>query len=279
MKTRKIRITSTISIGGGDPLLLIAGPCVIESEEHSFSLGARLKRITEEKEIPFIFKASFDKANRTSITSFRGPGLKEGLRILRRIKEELALPITTDIHEPHQAEKVAEVADLIQIPAFLSRQTDLIVAAARTGKAINVKKGQFLAPWDVVHIVEKALSVGNERVMITERGTVFGYNNLVVDMRSFPLIRREGIPVVFDITHSLQLPGGKGRSSGGQRELISYLARAGVAAGVDGIFLEVHDNPEQALSDGPNACPLKELPPLITMIKRIDAIIKEEEGC
>lgn len=259
--------------------MLIAGPCVIESEEHSFSLGARLKRITEEKEIPFIFKASFDKANRTSITSFRGPGLKEGLRILRRIKEELALPITTDIHEPHQAEKVAEVADLIQIPAFLSRQTDLIVAAARTGKAINVKKGQFLAPWDVVHIVEKALSVGNERVMITERGTVFGYNNLVVDMRSFPLIRREGIPVVFDITHSLQLPGGKGRSSGGQRELISYLARAGVAAGVDGIFLEVHDNPEQALSDGPNACPLKELPPLITMIKRIDAIIKEEEGC
>jgi 2-dehydro-3-deoxyphosphooctonate aldolase (KDO 8-P synthase) len=277
MRTNKVEITPSLSLGGGEPLLLIAGPCVIESEDHAFSLAERLRNIAKEMDIPLIFKASFDKANRTSITSYRGPGLKEGLKILRRIKNELNLPITTDIHEKNQAELVAQVADLIQIPAFLCRQTDLILEVARMGKAINVKKGQFIAPWDVIYIIEKAASVGNERVIITERGFVFGYNNLVVDMRNFPLIRKEGIPMIFDITHSLQLPGAKGRVSGGQSELIPYIARAGVAAGVDGIFLEIHDNPEKALCDGPNAFPLEEFPSLITMLKKIDLIVRGEE--
>jgi 2-dehydro-3-deoxyphosphooctonate aldolase (KDO 8-P synthase) len=277
MRTNKVEITPSLSLGGGEPLLLIAGPCVIESEDHAFSLAERLRNIAKEMDIPLIFKASFDKANRTSITSYRGPGLKEGLKILRRIKNELNLPITTDIHEKNQAELVAQVADLIQIPAFLCRQTDLILEVARMGKAVNVKKGQFIAPWDVIYIIEKAASVGNERVIITERGFVFGYNNLVVDMRNFPLIRKEGIPMIFDITHSLQLPGAKGRVSGGQSELIPYIARAGVAAGVDGIFLEIHDNPEKALCDGPNAFPLEEFPSLITMLKKIDLIVRGEE--
>ena len=244
---------------GGNELVLIAGPCVIESEHHATAIARQIHDISERQQIPFIFKASFDKANRTSGNSYRGPGLTEGLRILAAIKQDLGVPILTDIHEPTQAKPVSEVVDVIQIPAFLSRQTDLITAAARTGCSINLKKGQFLAPDDMRYAIEKVVHTGNHKVFVTERGTTFGYHNLVVDMRSFQMLRKLGYPVVVDITHSLQLPGGGQGASSGQAEFITSLASAGVAAGVDGVFLEVHDAPKQAKSDGENACPLDQL--------------------
>jgi 2-dehydro-3-deoxyphosphooctonate aldolase (KDO 8-P synthase) len=244
-------------------LFLIAGPCVIESREHVLFMAAELKKVASEFNVPFVFKASFDKANRSSIKSFRGAGMAEGLKILAEARERVGVPVLTDIHEADQAEEVARVVDILQIPAFLCRQTDLIVAAARTGKIVNVKKGQFLAPWEMKNVVDKAREAGSERILLTERGSSFGYNNLVVDFRSFPIMQSFGCPVVFDVTHSLQLPGGQGQSSGGQPQYIPQFARAGVAAGVDGLFMEVHDNPAKALSDGPNALDLKLLRPLL----------------
>jgi 2-dehydro-3-deoxyphosphooctonate aldolase (KDO 8-P synthase) len=263
-----------VRIGGNQPLFLIAGPCVIESESHALMLAERLAEITAHARVPFIFKASYDKANRSSEHSYRGPGLAEGLRILKKIKDRLALPILTDIHEPAQAEPVAEVADVLQIPAFLSRQTDLLVAAGNTKRVVNLKKGQFLSPWEMGNAVEKITKTGNDRIFLTERGTSFGYQNLVVDMRSFPIMQKTGWPVVFDVTHSVQLPGGAGKSSGGQPEFIEPLARAGTAVGVDGIFLEVHENPAKALSDGTNALPLAELPALLGKLKQIAALVR-----
>ena len=250
-------------------LFLIAGPCVIESREHSLLMARELKRITAEHHIQFVFKASYDKANRTSIKSFRGLGAAEGLKILAEIRREVGVPVLSDIHEPSQAEAAGEVLDIIQIPAFLSRQTDLILAAARTGKIVNVKKGQFLAPWEMKNVVDKMREAGNERCVLTERGSSFGYNNLVVDFRTFPIMQGFGVPVVFDVTHSLQLPGGQGQSSGGQPQYIPHFARAGVAAGVDGLFMEVHDNPSKALSDGPNALKLDLLPQLLSQLMAI----------
>jgi 2-dehydro-3-deoxyphosphooctonate aldolase (KDO 8-P synthase) len=264
-----------ITIGGGAPLAIIAGPCVIESEPHAMKMAAALVEIAGRLHVPFIFKASYDKANRTSLSSFRGPGLADGLRILARIKERFGVPILTDIHEADQAAPVAEVADVLQIPAFLSRQTDLIAAAARTGRAVNVKKGQFLAPGDMRHVIDKVTGSGNPRVLLTERGFSFGYNNLVVDMRAFPMLRALGAPVIFDVTHSLQLPGGGNGVSAGLSAYIEPLASAGVAAGVDGVFLEVHDNPAQARSDGPNALPLDRVEPLLAHLVRLDALTKE----
>jgi len=261
-------------IGGSQPLFLIAGPCVIESEEHALMTASRLAEIASAAKVPLIFKASYDKANRSSEQSYRGPGLSEGLRILKKIKESLGLPILTDIHEISQAGPVSEVADVLQIPAFLSRQTDLLVAAGKTGRVVNLKKGQFLSPWEMSNAVEKIAKTGNDRIFLTERGASFGYQNLVVDMRSFPIMRKTGCPVVFDVTHSVQLPGGAGKSSGGQPEYIEPLARAGTAVGVDGVFLEVHENPAKALSDGTNALPLAELPSLLGKLKQIAALVR-----
>jgi 2-dehydro-3-deoxyphosphooctonate aldolase (KDO 8-P synthase) len=257
-------------------LFLIAGPCVIESREHVLFMASELKKIAVACRIPFVFKASYDKANRTSIKSFRGPGVREGLNILREVREKIGLPVLSDVHEPAQCEAAGKVLDIIQIPAFLSRQTDLIVAAAQTGKIVNVKKGQFLAPWEMKNVVEKMREAGSDRLLLTERGASFGYNNLVVDFRSFPIMQSFGCPVVFDVTHSLQLPGGQGQSSGGQPQYIPHLARAGVAAGVDGLFMEVHDNPSKALSDGPNALDLSLLPPLLEQLVEIRACLKRE---
>lgn len=265
-----------VTFGGGHPFVLIAGPCVIENDAHPFFMADRLSSIARELEVPFVFKASFDKANRTSIDSFRGPGLVEGLSILAEVKARFRVPITTDVHETSQVEPVAEVADVLQIPAFLCRQTDLILAAARSSSVVNIKKGQFLAPWDALHAVDKARRAGNGNVLLTERGTSFGYNNLVVDLRGFPIMRQSGCPLVFDVTHSLQLPGGAGKSSGGQSSFIPELASAGVAAGVDGLFMEVHDRPEEALSDGPNSCPLAELPALLRRLKAIEHAVRNE---
>jgi len=265
-----------IAIGGSRPMALIAGPCVIESEAHARSIADVLVRITRGLNVPFIFKASFDKANRTSGQSFRGPGLAEGLRVLAAIKASTCAPILTDIHEPAQAAAVADVADVLQIPAFLCRQTDLLVAAARTGRAINIKKGQFLAPDDIRHAVAKIVDAGNPRVFVTERGTSFGYHNLVVDMRAFPMIREMGVPVVFDVTHSLQLPGGGDGVTAGQAQYIEPLASAGVGAGVDGVFLEVHDEPTRAKSDAQNALRLDALEPLLQKLIAIDAVVKQE---
>jgi 2-dehydro-3-deoxyphosphooctonate aldolase (KDO 8-P synthase) len=262
-----------LRLGGGNPLFLIAGPCVIESEAHARMMAERVAKIAADAGVPYIFKASFDKANRTSVKAFRGPGLSEGLRILAKIKNELQLPILTDIHEAAQAGPAAEVADVLQIPAFLARQTDLLVAAGKTGKIINVKKAQFLSPWDMGNVAEKVASSGNQKIILTERGASFGYNNLVVDMRAFPVMAKFGYPVVYDVTHSVQLPGGKGDMSGGQPEFIETLARAGVAAGVDGIFLETHDNPATALSDGANALPLTQLPQLLGRLKEISTLV------
>ena len=256
-------------------LFLIAGPCVIESGDHAFFMATELKKITSAHHVPFIFKASYDKANRTSIKSFRGAGMKEGLKILGDVRERLRVPVLSDVHEPSQCGPASEVLDILQIPAFLCRQTDLIVAAARTGKIVNVKKGQFLAPWEMKNVVEKMREAGNERVLLTERGASFGYNNLVVDFRSFPIMQSFGCAVVFDVTHSLQLPGGQGQSSGGQPEYIPHLARAGVAAGVDGLFMEVHDNPAKALSDGPNALKLSLLPALLEQLVEIRKCLKK----
>jgi 2-dehydro-3-deoxyphosphooctonate aldolase (KDO 8-P synthase) len=264
-----------VIVGGGRPLALIAGPCVIESEAHAIGLAHALRDIAARVGVPLVFKASFDKANRTSIASFRGPGLEEGLRILRRVKAEAGVPVLTDIHEAAQAARVAEVADVLQIPAFLSRPTDLLVAAARTGRVVNIKKGQFLAPLDVRHAIRKVTESGNDRVLVTERGFSFGYNNLVVDMRAFPMMRELGWPVVFDVTHSLQLPGAGDGVTAGLAQYIVPLASAGVAAGVDGVFLEVHEDPSKAKSDAQNALALDRLEPLLRRLVRIDAIARE----
>jgi 2-dehydro-3-deoxyphosphooctonate aldolase (KDO 8-P synthase) len=266
-----------ISIGGGNPFALIAGPCVIENENHATALAGELVEISARAGVPFIFKASFDKANRTSGRSFRGPGVQEGLRVLAAIKARFDIPLLTDIHEPDQADSVAEVVDVLQIPAFLSRQTDLIVAAARTGRVVNIKKGQFLAPEDIRHAVAKVQEAGNSRVIVTERGTSFGYNNLIVDMRGFPIMRSQGFPVVFDVTHSLQLPGGGDGVTTGLAQYIEPLASAGVAAGVDGVFLEVHEEPSRARSDAQNALRLDRLEPLLRRLTALDAITKAAE--
>jgi 2-dehydro-3-deoxyphosphooctonate aldolase (KDO 8-P synthase) len=271
--TREVSL-GTLRLGGANPLFLISGPCVIESEAHVRSIAEQIARVTTDAGMPLIFKASYDKANRSSAKAFRGPGLKEGLRILRKIKDDLKVPILTDIHEPSHAAAAAEVCDVLQIPAFLSRQTDLLVAAANTGRVVNVKKGQFLSPWDMSNLVEKIAGAGNGNILLTERGVSFGYQNLIVDMRSFPILRKLGYPVVFDVTHSVQLPGAQGHASGGQPEFIEPLARAGVAAGVDGVFLETHDNPAKALSDGPNALPLSELPGLLGRLKEISVLVR-----
>ena len=265
----------SVTLGGGAPLALIAGPCVIESDAHAMMIAESLAKIAGRIGVPFIFKASYDKANRTSLKSFRGPGLNEGLRVLRAIKQRVGVPILTDIHEANQAAPAAEVADVLQIPAFLSRQTDLIVAAAKTGRTINLKKGQFLAPDDMKHAVEKVTASGNSQVFVTERGFSFGYNNLVVDMRAFPMLHHLGWPVVYDATHSVQLPGGGDGVTAGQAEYIEPLAAAAVAAGVDGVFVEVHDNPARAKSDAQNALALDRVEPLVRHLMRIHDAARE----
>jgi 2-dehydro-3-deoxyphosphooctonate aldolase (KDO 8-P synthase) len=274
---REISLGS-LRLGGGNPLFLIAGPCVIESEGHARGMADRVARIAADAGVPYIFKASYDKANRSSGKAFRGPGLAEGLRVLAKIKAELRVPVLTDIHDASQAAPAAEVADILQIPAFLARQTDLLLAAARTGRIVNVKKAQFLSPWDMGNVAEKIAAAGNPKIILTERGASFGYNNLVVDMRSFPVMKKFGYPVVYDVTHSIQLPGGQGHASGGQPEFIEPLARAGVAAGVHGIFLETHDNPAAALSDGPNALPLGQLPQLLARLKELSTLVRRWES-
>ena len=261
-----------VEVGGPD-LFLIAGPCVIESEKHALWLGREIAARARAAGLPYIFKASYDKANRSSGSSFRGPGLEHGLEILARVRQEVGAPVLTDIHSPAQAEPAAAAADVLQIPAFLSRQTDLLRAAAATGRAVNVKKGQFMAPWDMRGAAEKVRAEGNNRLLLTERGASFGYNNLVVDMRSLAILRGFGAPVVLDVTHSLQLPGAHGDRSGGQPEYIELLARAGVAAGADGVFLEVHEAPERALSDGANALPLDQLAPLLEQLRAVRAAV------
>ena len=268
----------SFAVGGGNPIALIAGPCVIESPGHAIDLAVALKGIAANCDTPLVFKASFDKANRTSRTSFRGPGLESGLRTLADVKARTGLPILTDIHEPAQAEPVAEVADIIQIPAFLSRQTDLLVAAARTNRTVNVKKGQFLAPRDMRHVIAKIAAEGNESILVTERGVSFGYNNLVVDVRAFPMLRELGYPVVFDVTHSLQLPGAGDGVTAGLAEYIEPLASAGVAAGVDAVFMEVHEEPSRAKSDAANALRLDKLEALLRKLKRLDAIARDTSG-
>ncbi|MFY9574845.1 MAG: 3-deoxy-8-phosphooctulonate synthase [Blastocatellia bacterium] len=261
---------------GGEDLFLIAGPCLVESESHALKMAHAIRAITERLGIPYIFKSSYDKANRTSISAHRGLGIDEALRILGRVRSEAGVAVLTDVHEGCQVRGAAEIADVLQIPAFLSRQTDLIVEAARSGLAVNIKKGQFLAPHDMKHAIEKATSQGNERVMITERGSSFGYNNLVVDFRGVPIMRGFGYPVVHDVTHSLQRPGGLGAASGGDSEFIEHLARAGVACGVDGVFMEVHDDPQAALSDGPNSLRLDRLEPLLEKLKAIHRLVRDE---
>ncbi len=264
-----------IRFGAGAPLFLIAGPCVIESESHAMMMAEKLAAAAAELGVPYIFKASYDKANRSSVSSFRGPGLKDGLRILKKIKKRVGVPILTDVHDVSQVAAAAEVCDILQVPAFLSRQTDLLLAVGESGRIANLKKGQFLSPWEMKNAVEKVASTGNEKIILTERGASFGYQNLVVDMRSFPIMRKLGYPVVFDVTHSVQLPGGEGKSSGGQPEFIEPLARAGTAVGVDGLFLEVHDNPSKALSDGTNALPLDQFRPLLEKLLRLAALVRE----
>ena len=261
-----------LTVGDGSPLLLIAGPCVIESESHAIETALAVRDIARRAGVPYVFKASFDKANRTSVRSYRGPGLSEGVRVLGRVREAAGVPILTDIHEPSHAAAAAEVADVLQIPAFLSRQTDLLVAAARTGRVVNIKKGQFLAPNDMRHAIAKVTEAGNPNVIVTERGFTFGYNNLVVDMRAFPMLRALGYPVVYDVTHSLQLPGGGDGVTAGQAEYIVPMASAGVAAGVDGVFMEVHEDPSRAKSDAQNALRLDLLEPLLERLVRIHEI-------
>ncbi len=272
MTTVQVSRAGSVTIGGGGPLVVIAGPCVIESAEQVLATASALKAIAARVGVPIIFKASYDKANRTSLGSFRGPGLARGLEILARVKAETGLPILTDIHEPSHAAPAAEVADVLQIPAFLSRQTDLLVAAAKTGRVVNIKKGQFLAPRDMRHAIAKVVESGNAQVVLTERGCSFGYNNLVVDMRALPMMRELGYPVVFDVTHSLQLPGAGDGVTSGLGQYIEPLASAGVAAGVDGVFLEVHADPSRAKSDAANALRLDRLEPLLTKLKKLDAI-------
>jgi len=267
--SKEIVVNPKVRVGGSNPLFLIAGPCVIESAEHTRAMAKALKMAADKLGIPFIFKASYDKANRSSLQSFRGPGLKQGLEILRSVKSELGIAVLSDVHDVSQVSKAADVLDVIQIPAFLCRQTDLVLEAAGTGKPLNIKKGQFLAPQDMRHVLDKALSRGNDRIILTERGTSFGYHNLVVDMRSIPIMKAWGFPVVLDASHGVQKPGGQGSSSGGDSEFIPALARAGVAAGVDGVFLEVHDNPPLALSDASNSLRLGDLESLWPVLARI----------
>ena len=263
-----------ITFGDGR-LAFILGPCVVESTQHALLMAQEIKDICAAVGVDFVYKSSFDKANRSSIESFRGEGMEFGLAVLAQVKDEIGVPVITDVHEPWQVEKTAEVADILQIPAFLCRQTDLLVAAAKSGKAVNVKKGQFLAPWDAKNIVEKLQGARCEKILLTERGASFGYNNLVVDLRSFPIMRSFGVPVVFDVTHSLQLPGGLGKATGGQSEYIENFARAGVACGVDAVFMEVHDNPAKAPSDGPNQLPLSRLEKLLSKLRQIHEIANE----
>jgi 2-dehydro-3-deoxyphosphooctonate aldolase (KDO 8-P synthase) len=272
--SKEIVVSPKLKLGGPNPLFLIAGPCVIESAEHTLGMARAVKAAADRLKIPVIFKASFDKANRSSLESYRGPGLKAGLEILRAVKAETGLPVLSDVHEANQVSKAADVLDVIQIPAFLCRQTDLILEAASAGKPLNLKKGQFLSPRDMRHAVDKALSRGNDRLILTERGTSFGYNNLVVDFRSVPIMKAWGFPVALDASHSVQKPGGQGASSGGDAEFIPTLARAGVGAGVDGIFLEVHDNPPLALSDGANSLKLSELEPLWSALVRLRGAVE-----
>jgi 2-dehydro-3-deoxyphosphooctonate aldolase (KDO 8-P synthase) len=270
--TKQVRI-GKLTLGGGAPLLLVAGPCVIESEDHLLGIGEAIKAVCETRRVPFILKSSYDKANRSSGRSFRGPGLEEGLRILERVKAKLDIPVISDVHDVHQVSAAAEVLDMLQIPAFLCRQTDLLTAAARSGKPVNVKKGQFLSPWDAGNIVEKLRSAGSEAIVLTERGSSFGYNNLVVDIRSLPVMRSFGYPVLFDVTHSVQLPGGAGDASAGQSDFIPYLARAAVAAGVDGLFMEVHLDPANAPSDGPAMLRLDGLPGLLDQLLAVQQVV------
>jgi 2-dehydro-3-deoxyphosphooctonate aldolase (KDO 8-P synthase) len=277
MSINRVRI-GNIEIGAGRPLAVIAGPCVIESRESALKHASLLREAADRVGIPYIFKSSYDKANRSAVDSYRGPGLDKGLEILAEVKEKIGVPILTDVHEREQVASVKEVADVLQIPAFLCRQTDFVVAVAQSGKVVNVKKGQFLAPWDIGNIIDKILSANNDQILLTERGASFGYNNLVSDMRSLVVMRELGYPVVFDATHSLQLPGGLGKASGGEKKYIGPLARAGVAAGVDALFMEVHENPEQALSDGPNSLPLREFEGVLRIVKEIDGILKREFG-
>ena len=272
--TRRPVTIGSITIGEGYPLALIGGPCAIESAGFMLDLATRLRDIAAKAGVPFIFKSSYDKANRTSIRSYRGPGLREGLDILQKIKENVGVPVLSDVHAVEEVESAAEVLDVLQIPAFLCRQTDLVVAAAQTGKPVNVKKGQFLAPWDAQNIVEKIRSTGNEAVLLTERGVSFGYNNLVADMRSLVVLRAFGVPVVFDATHSVQLPGGGGAASSGQREFVPHLARAAVATGCDALFMEIHPDPDHAPSDGPNMLRLADLPALLAQVTQIDRIVR-----
>ena len=260
-----------------DTFFLIAGPCVIESEAVTLEVAEFLKKISEELSIPVIFKTSYDKANRTSYMSYRGPGIEKGLKIIEKVKEEYKLSVLSDVHCKEEVKRASEVLDIIQIPAFLCRQTDLIIASAKTGLPINIKKGQFLSPWDIKNVIKKVSSVGNYRILLTERGTCFGYNNLVVDMRSIPIMQRFGYPVVFDSTHSVQIPAGAGDRSGGQREFVPYLSRAAIAAGADGIFMEIHPDPDNALCDGPNSLPLRDVKPILESVIEIYSIIRRYE--
>jgi len=270
----KILSAGSVNIGGDNPLVLIAGPCVIENKEHTLSLARALQEITARVGVGLVFKASYDKANRTSVKSYRGPGIDEGLKILRAVKEETGLPVVSDVHDVSQVKAAAEVLDIIQIPAFLSRQTDLLVAVGETGCIVNIKKGQFQAPWDMENAIGKVLSTGNEQILLTERGSCFGYNNLVSDMRSLMIMRQTGCPVVFDATHSVQLPGGAGSTSSGQREFVAPLSRAAVATGVDALFWEVHEDPAKALCDGPNSLPLAAVEDLLRQMLALDKIVR-----
>lgn len=274
MTTREVHVNS-VTIGGNRPLVLLAGPCVIEGEEVTLRIARRIKEIVSSIGIELIFKSSYDKANRSSIHSYRGPGLDEGLRILCRVKEELDLPLLSDVHRFEEIERASGLLDVIQVPAFLSRQTDFITEVAKTGRAINIKKGPFLAPWDMRNVIEKVTSTGNDKLLLTERGTSFGYNNLVTDMRSLAIMRSFGYPVVYDATHSVQLPGAGGDRSGGQRELVPQLARAATATGIDALFIEVHEDPSRALCDGPNSVSLDVVGSLLTQIKKIDRLVKD----
>jgi len=271
MPSARIRVADGIEVGGGAPLVLIAGPDVVENEAHAVRMAAALAAIARERDVPFVYKSSFDKANRSSVASFRGPGIDEGLRVLARVRREVGVALTTDFHTPDQAAEVARVVDLLQVPAFLSRQTDMLVSAGRTGRAVNVKRGQFVAPHDAGPIVDKVRSTGNDRILLTERGASFGYNNLVVDFRGIPRMRALGVSVCFDATHSVQLPGGMGDRSGGEREFVAHLARAAAAVGVDALFFEVHDDPDRAPCDGPNMLPLEAFPAVLDAVLAIDA--------
>ncbi len=274
MRTREVRVGKVV-FGGGRPAAFIGGPCVIESEALLRRVGRALKKACDELKVGLVLKSSYDKANRTSVRSYRGPGLEAGLRTLAKVGAELGVPTVTDVHLPEQAAMAARYVDMLQVPAFLSRQTDLLVACGRTGKAVNVKKGQFLSPWDMRHAVEKVLSTGNKRVLLTERGASFGYGNLVVDMRSFEIMRSFGAPVIHDATHCVQLPGGNGKTTGGQRQFVRPLARAAAAVGVDGVFFETHPDPDKALSDGPNSLKLSAVPSFLREVRRFDALAKE----